>query len=241
MAPTIRIDFARPIALFPLPSVVIYPHTADWMIAFEPRYRQLIEDCLRAREGGSLLDAAPIAMASYAGRAWNGPRIGEPPLRTAVCVTKIVEHRALPDGRHQVLLHGMSRATIETVSEPEGRRLYRLGNLVPLGTRSHAPRRLPALERELAHVLGTGELKRMQRLDPIREWIARGSVPTEFVVEQLVSILSRGDTRRYSMLAEPSSRRRSSFVLTELSHLSSLLGGAANRGAAPSARGLTRN
>ena len=63
MASTIRIDFARPIALFPLSSVVIYPHTADWMIAFEPRYRQLIEDCLRAREGGSLLDAAPIAMA----------------------------------------------------------------------------------------------------------------------------------------------------------------------------------
>ena len=77
MASSVQIDFSRPIALFPLPSVVVYPHTAEWIVAFEPRYRQLVEDCLRAHGDGPLLDAAPIAMATYAGRSWSGERIGE--------------------------------------------------------------------------------------------------------------------------------------------------------------------
>ena len=98
MSATVHIDFNRPIALFPLPSVALYPHTSEWLVAFEPRYRQMVEDCLRARGDGPVLDAAPIAMASYAGRGWQGERIGEPPLRPAVCVAKIVEHRALPVG-----------------------------------------------------------------------------------------------------------------------------------------------
>ena len=143
MASTVSIDFARPIALFPLPSVALYPHTAEALVAFEPRYRQMVEDCLRARGDGSILGAAPIAMATYAPRQWKGERIGEPALRPVVCVAKIVEHAALDDGRHQVLLHGLSRAKIESIAEPDGRRLYRLARLSPLDARNGPPRRLP--------------------------------------------------------------------------------------------------
>jgi hypothetical protein len=96
MAVKFHIDFSRPIALFPLAGVAIYPHTADWIRVFEPRYRQMVEDCLRARGDGPLLDAAPNAMASSAGRDWAGERVGDPPLRKAVCVAKIVEHRLDP-------------------------------------------------------------------------------------------------------------------------------------------------
>ena len=74
----VRIDFSRPIALFPLPAVSLFPHTAEWLVAFEPRYRQMVADCLRARGDGPVLGAAPIAMATYAGRQWTGDRIGEP-------------------------------------------------------------------------------------------------------------------------------------------------------------------
>lgn len=240
MAAKVQIDFSRPIAVFALPSVVLYPHTTELMQAFEPRYRQMVEDCLRARGNGPLLDAAPIALATYAGRNWSGERVGEPPLRPAVCVAKIIEHRPLPDGRHQMLLHGFSRARIESISEPEGRRLYRLARLAPVDRKSGAPRKMPGLEVEICELITRGELSRWQQLDPVRDWLKRGAVPTDFIVEQLLLMLSRGDELRYQLLAEPSGRVRARYALSELAHLRSLLDGASRRGDHPS-RGVTTN
>lgn len=237
----VRIDFSRPIALFPLPGVALYPHTAEWIVAFEPRYRQMVEDCLRARGDGPVLGAAPIAMATYAGRQWTGARIGDPPLRPVVCVAKMVEHTMLGDGRHQILLHGVSRARIESISEPDGRRLYRQARLVPIDARIGAPRRLPGFNSVLASILAQSELRRMQRLDPVREWLARGSVPTEVIIEQLLPLLARGDDARYQMLAEPSGRERGRFVLSELAHLGQQLSRAAERTPPSQSRGIHRN
>lgn len=241
MSATIQIDFSRPIALFPLPSVALFPHTTEWLVAFEPRYRQMVEDCLRASAGGRILDAAPIAMAAYAGRSWRGERVGEPPLKPVACVAKIVEHRALPDGRHQLLLLGVSRARIESVAEPEGRRLYRQARMMPLDARSGSPRRFPALERRLAGILSAGEIRRWERLRPVRQWIERGAVPTEVVVEQLVSMLARGDDARYAMLAEASGRQRARFVLGELVAIARSLDGARARCAEQPGRGVHCN
>lgn len=240
MAVKFHIDFSRPIALFPLAGVAIYPHTADWIRVFEPRYRQMVEDCLRARGDGPLLDAAPIAMASYAGRDWKGERVGDPPLRKAVCVAKIVDHRPQPDGTHHILVHGFSRAVIETVAEPEGRRLYRLARLSPIDQRLGAPRRMPSLEGEIAALITQGELARMERLDPVRDWIRRGNIPTEFILEQLLILLARGDDTRYRLLAEPSGRNRARFALSELAYLRRLLDRAKESGA-PGGRGFSVN
>jgi uncharacterized protein len=250
MSSTVRIDFSRPIALFPLPSVALYPHTAEWLVAFEPRYRQMVEDCLRARADGSILGAAPIAMATYAPRQWSGARIGEPPLRPVVCVAKIIEHvpldggpgdAARKQGRHRILLHGVSRARIESISEPDGRRLYRLARLVPIDARAGAPRRLPGFNHMLSALLAQDQLRRVQRLDPVRDWLSRGSVPSEVIIEQLLPLLARGDDARYQLLAEASGRERGRFVLSELAHLGLQLSRAAERSPVPPARGVTIN
>jgi len=241
MASTVRIDFSRPIALFPLPAVSLYPHTAEWLVAFEPRYRQMVEDCLRARGEGPILGAAPIAMATYAGRQWNGPRIGEPPLRPVVCVAKMVEHMLLGDGRHQVLLHGVSRARIASIAEPDGRRLYRLARLTPVDARQGGPRRLPGCNHMLSSLLSQSQLRRVQRLDTVREWLSRGAVPTEVIIEQLLPLLARGDDMRYQMLAESSGRERARFVLSELSHLGLQLERAVGRTPDSGARGVQLN
>jgi len=241
MSATIQIDFSRPIALFPLPAVALFPHTAEWMVAFEPRYRQMVEDCLRARGDGALLDAAPIALATYAGRSWQGERVGEPPLLPAVCVAKIVEHRALPDGKHHMLLHGFCRARIESISEPEGRRLYRLARLAPIDRRRSAPRRMPVLEGEIASLIEEGALARWSQLDAVRMWVKRRNLPTEFIVEQLVAMLAGRDAdARYRMLAEPNGRVRARFALSELAHLQRMVGHAATRSAAGE-RGVAAN
>jgi Lon protease-like protein len=253
MSSTVRIDFSRPIALFPLPAVSLYPHTAEWLVAFEPRYRQMVEDCLRARgeasaagsppgsPPGSILSAEPIAMATYASRQWNGQRVGEPPLRPIVCVTKLIEHTALADGRHQILLHGVSRARIESIAEPDGRRLYRLARLVPIDARPGPPRRLPGFNHMLSALLAQSQLRRVQRLETVREWLTRGSVPTEVIIEQLLPLLARGDDMRYQLLAEPSGRERARFVLSELAHLGQQLSRAVERGPETKTRGVHLN
>ena len=253
MSSTVRIDFSRPIALFPLPAVSLYPHTAEWLVAFEPRYRQMVEDCLRARgeastagsptasPPGSILSAAPIAMATYASRQWSGQRVGEPPLRPVVCVTKLIEHTALADGRHQVLLHGVSRARIESIAEPDGRRLYRLARLVPIDARPGPPRRLPGFNHMLSALLAQSQLRRVQRLETVREWLTRGSVPTEVIIEQLLPLLARGDDMRYQLLAEPSGRERARFVLSELAHLGQQLSRAVERTPETALRGVHLN
>lgn len=241
MPPAIRIDFSRPIALFPLPAVIVFPHTAEWLVAFEARYRQLVEDCLRARRDGNILTAAPFAMATYATRQWSGERIGEPALRPAVCVVKIVDHRPLADGRHQLLIHGIARAAIDSIAEPDGRRLYRLARLRPIDTRVGGPRRLPALEAAIARLVQGGELARMSRLEQIRGWIRQGNVPTDVLVEQLNDLLARRDEVRYRLLAEPSGRLRARNALSELSHLADLLAHAAERTEPSALRGIFVN
>ncbi|MEY3025979.1 MAG: hypothetical protein RL136_188 [Planctomycetota bacterium] len=241
MASTVQIDFSRPIALFPLPGVVLFPHTAEWMVAFEPRYRQMVEDCMRARGDGPILEAAPIALATYAGRSWTGERIGDPPLKPAVCVAKIVEHRPMPDGRHGILLHGFCRARIESIAEPAGQRLYRLARLSPIDRRVHAPKRMPELESEIESLVAGGELGRWSRLDAVRAWVKRHNLPTDFIVEQITSMLAGRDQElRYRLLADPSSRSRARFALSELRHLQNMLGHAAAREAKGS-RGISPN
>ena len=134
----------------------------------------------------------------------------------------------------------MSRARIESVAEPEGRRLYRLARLSPVDQRMGAPRRMPSLEGEIAALITEGELARMERLDPVREWIRRGNIPTEFILEQLLIMLARGDDARYRLLAEPNGRNRARFALSELAHLRRLLDRAQQAGAS-GGRGFSAN
>ena len=89
-------------------------------------------------------------------------------------------------------------------------------------------------------VSAQAELARWQQLEPVRGWIKRGTVPTAFIVEQLLMLLSRGDDLRYRMLAEPSGRVRARFALSELAHLRALLDGASERSGSVR-RGVSRN
>ena len=88
-------DFDR-LPLFPLP-VVLFPGTALPLHIFEPRYRQLVADCLereerfgiaRLPEGVAERDMAP---------------------GTVGCVAEIVTTEALPDGRSNIIVRGNER------------------------------------------------------------------------------------------------------------------------------------
>jgi len=108
-------DFKGEARLFPLPNLVLFPHVVQPLHIFEPRYRQMIRDCLD--------DDRVLAMALVATRQGYG-FFGDPPLHPVICVGKVFKEEILPDGRFNLLLHGVSRGRIFDEMDPQGK-LYR--------------------------------------------------------------------------------------------------------------------
>ena len=128
----VQVNFGRPMPLFPLPDTVLLPHAVLPLHIFEPRYRQMVEDVLDA--------SGQIAMATFNDKDWKSHYHGTPPLRPAVCVGQIVQHEAMDDGRHNILLHGVCRARITRWSSPTMSGRIRLAKLAPLETVDETPR-----------------------------------------------------------------------------------------------------
>jgi ATP-dependent Lon protease len=92
--------------LFPLP-LVLFPGTALPLHIFEPRYRQLLADCL---EGDRRFGIA---------RLGEGLAEAELPVGTVGCVAEIVNTEPLPDGRSNIVVRGSERfAFVSLVSSP---------------------------------------------------------------------------------------------------------------------------
>jgi uncharacterized protein len=110
-----RIERAtRALKVFPLPSAVLFPGTALPLHIFEPRYRALVNDCLAADRVMALGALAP---------GWEEDYEGRPPMMPIACAGVVVWHEELPDGRHNILLQGVTR--VRVLEELLTDRLYR--------------------------------------------------------------------------------------------------------------------
>jgi Lon protease-like protein len=111
-------DFCGTARLFPLPNLVLFPHVAQPLHIFEPRYRQLMADALD--------DDRLIAMALLR-PGWEEDYDKRPPIHPMVCLGRILQEQRLADGRYNLLLHGLSRARV--VEEPPTGKLYRVARV----------------------------------------------------------------------------------------------------------------
>jgi Lon protease-like protein len=235
------LDYSQPIALFPLPGVTLMPHTLQPLHIFEPRYRQMVLDALGDVGDDDLLAAAPIAMATFAGDRWRTKYSGAPPLRPVVCVGRIVRHRALEDGRHDIVLHGVARARIRAMHEAGGRRMYRMADLEPL-ERPLAPR--PAMRRArlaMQAILSSPRLHRMESARQLLEWFSRADVPVHAAVEVAGCALVRDQELRYRLLAEVDAYRRAAIVRDELVALERLIASAETQHPGEWPKGIAMN
>jgi Lon protease-like protein len=89
---------ARELPIFPLP-IVLFPGAPQPLHVFEPRYLQLIEDCLAGDRRFGVAYAAPDPTPSA-----PAPRPGD-----VGCVALIRSTQALPDGRSNILTVGERR------------------------------------------------------------------------------------------------------------------------------------
>lgn len=111
-------DFDGRVRLFPLPELVVFPHSMQPLHIFEPRYCEMLTESL---EGDRL-----IAMATLTGGIVTGPSEC-PPIASTVCVGKIVSHSEVEDDRHNILLVGTQRARI--VREVDAGRPFRIAEV----------------------------------------------------------------------------------------------------------------
>jgi Lon protease-like protein len=89
----------RIIPLFPLPNLVLFPHTDVPLHIFEPRYRQMIADAV---EGERI-----IGMMLLKGD-WERDYYANPDIYTVGCAGRIDRLVRMPDGRYNLILQGLS-------------------------------------------------------------------------------------------------------------------------------------
>jgi len=230
---TIRVNFGKPMPIFPLDSVSLLPQQVLPLHVFEPRYRQMVEHALDG--------SGQIAMATFEGQKWKQEYHGRPPVREAVCIGQIVQHEKLPDGRYNILLQGVCRARVVESMPPTGERLYREARLEPIGERNDDEERLTPVRDRLRGMLTDGPLEDLTASSSILEVLSDEEIPTSAVLE-LVSFTVLTDPEvKYRLLEEGSPLVRAQIVFAELDHLGQMIRQARPQRGGEPPRGCTWN
>ena len=107
--------------LFPLPRVVLLPHTLLPLHIFEPRYRALVAHSLASGGVFGIPRLKP-----------NGPDCDDcPPFERVMGLARIVRHQPLPDGRSNIVVLGVGRARFRA-ELPASTAPYRVGHCICL-------------------------------------------------------------------------------------------------------------
>ncbi len=91
--------------IFPLSGVVLFPGALLPLHVFEPRYREMLADCLATH--------GHMAMAFVVGEGDKDDLAGTPNIAAIAGAGLVVHHAALPDGRSNVVLQGRARVALE--------------------------------------------------------------------------------------------------------------------------------
>jgi Lon protease-like protein len=103
------------LAVFPLPNAVLFPGARMPLHVFEPRYRDMIHDVLKARRRLAVARLRPGFEQDYYAR----------PAVLEVCgLGTVAEHERRPDGRYDILVRGLAR--VRLLEELPPHRSYRL-------------------------------------------------------------------------------------------------------------------
>jgi Lon protease-like protein len=109
-------DLPEIIPLFPLPNAVLFPGVPLPLHIFEPRYREMVRDTEES-------EAQLIGMVLLRGE-WRSDYYGRPEVFAIGCAGRMVNTEALPDGRYNILLHGLREFS---VADEVGETSYRQG------------------------------------------------------------------------------------------------------------------
>ena len=110
-------DRFQGVPVFPLPEYVLFPHTLVPFHIFEPRYRQMIEECLAGER---------LIVVSGLLQGWEDDYYGAPPICRVGCLGKIVNEERVEDGRYNIFVNGLAPVAIGTHRQTQP---YRIANV----------------------------------------------------------------------------------------------------------------
>lgn len=181
-------ELPRIIPLFPLPNVVLFPGVPLPLHIFEPRYREMVRDAADSHE--------IIGMVLLRGD-WRADASGNPGIYPIGCAGQIVNVERMPDGRSNILLHGLREFRIE--SEIPGK-AYRRAEVEWL---RHVPNDIaPTCRQALIEVLGR-HLEN-QPGNPAHEVLQDESIADEILINFFSYVLDVPPIEKQGLLEETS-------------------------------------
>lgn len=202
-------DQHQPIAVFPLPNVVLFPGAVQPLHIFEPRYKAMVADVI-SEEG---LIAMALLEPGYEANYY-----GNPSFHSVVCIGNIVAHEKVEQGKYNILLRGLARAiAIESVCDAP----YRTFQFRPLEETPCGDREVE-LHTQLEEMLHQPGFKQMPGNDDLTQLLS-GEMEFGQLVDTLAFSLVADVEAKQALLEELDVKLRCAMVLEQLDVLNQQL------------------
>lgn len=213
----IRVNFGRPVPLFPLSTVALLPHAIIPLHVFEERYKRMVEDMLES--------TGQIAMAVFASRdnAEDADETIDVALRPGVCLGRILDYQRLPDGRFYIALQGVCRAKIKHELPRAGDTPYRMAMLEPLGLEDVDEGVLTATRMRLTELFEQMPLSELREAPAFLKHMRDAAIPTSVLLELLATVFIADQEVRYRLLEGEHARTRGRLIEREMHSLARLI------------------
>jgi Lon protease-like protein len=200
------------VPVFPLPGVVLFPHTIIPLHVFEPRYREMVADAL----AGERVIAMALLKQGWERRYHSR----QAPVHPTVGVGRILESEQTSDGNYNLLLRGIGRAMI--VEECASETSYRQARIEPVETYCSATE--DAAQRLRTELFGA--IQENPGLDPPlqRNWLRLREAALQLgeLVDLLAAGLPADPELRQLMLGEPDDLLRGETLLEQIRTLAAM-------------------
>jgi Lon protease-like protein len=190
------------IPIFPLEDVMLFPHASRSLHIFEQRYRDMVADALEGDRLIGMVLLEPGHEAEYEGR---------PPVYPVGSAGFIAEVDALPDGRYNILLRGLTKFRITEEDQSHSYRLAHVEEIPEVLTEADRVT-LGDLRQELSALLPSG-LPGLQVPDGLRD---------EDLVNGIAQVMQLDPLDRLGLLEQPGPLARAQ-ALIRLLHIRSAL------------------
>jgi Lon protease-like protein len=214
----IRVNFGRPVPLLPTASVVLLPHAIIPLDIRDERRRRMVDDVLES--------SGQVALAMFASRVEDGEEsdaADTTPVRSGVCLGRIVDYQRAADGQFYIALQGVCRARIRYELPRTAETPYRMAMLEPVGLEEVDETRLTATRMRLTELLESEPLSELREAPAFLRHMKDTAIPTSVLLELLATVFISDSEVRYKLLEGEHARTRSRLIERELNSLARLI------------------